>query len=166
MIILVIMMNPKNFSVNEANKSLPIVWNTMITYLKAILFFGKAMHSRKINNKIIAKSIANSYEYLHMFIKFLIMRYELTEFMHISVVIPEFIEETEKVVNEMYKFSHESVVRLYDIRKISYLQTIILNDLWWLQSISQQNDVENNPNTKWLTCEVFNPTSTVKGGSE
>ncbi|MBO0994539.1 hypothetical protein [Bacillus sp. SD088] len=159
-------MNPKNSSMNEASDSLLVLWEAMITYHKALLFLWRGMHASGLDERLLVRSIADSYEYMHAFVQFLIQRYELTELAQTPLPLPVFIEETEILIHEIYYFSHECIASLYHIRKISCLQTNILHDLLWLQSISQQKETENNPNTKWLTYEVFNPISTLKEGQK
>ncbi|MCJ7840329.1 hypothetical protein MUB24_05245 [Lederbergia sp. NSJ-179] len=152
-------MNPKNCRTIDANDSLFGLWISIITHYKCLLTLWKTMQSNGIDEKIIIQSIVHSYENIQLFMKVLINRYELTELARIPLKSEDLIRETEEMIKDTYHFSHGCMASLYNIRKISCLHTSILEDLLWLEYISVQKKMENNPEKKWLTDHVFNPIS-------
>ncbi|GIN74128.1 hypothetical protein J14TS2_46030 [Bacillus sp. J14TS2] len=152
-------MNSKNCQMIDANDSLFDLWIAIITHHKSLLTLWKTMHSNGQNEKVIIQSIVHSYENIQLFMKLLINRYELTELAQIPLRNEELIRETRKTMIHIYHFSHECTASLYNIRKISCLHTAILEDLLWLKYISEQKNMDNNPEAKWLTSHVFNPSS-------
>lgn len=152
-------MNPKKCRMIDPNDSLFGLWISIITLHKSLLILWKTMHSTGIDEKIIIQSIVHSYENIQLFMKLLINRYELTEHAQIPLKSEDLIRETGETMKDTYYFSHGCLASLYNIRRISSLHTSILEDLLWLEYISQQKNMDNNPETKWLTSHVFNPIS-------
>lgn len=143
----------------DPEDSLYCLWDSLTLYQKSLIGLWKSIYTTEIQDKIIVKSIIDSLEYIHCFLNIMINRYELAECARIPLSSQNLITKIENNLQDVYQFSHECRVSLYQARKLASLYSIILSDLELLKYLCQNKEFTNNPKLKWTASHVFSPNS-------